>query len=348
VGRRALPLLATALLLGAAPVGRSDVVLLAISKTEHKLAIVDPRDGRVLARVPVGPDPHEVVAPADGRTAYVSNTGGGQFHEIDVIDLASAAARPPIDTGALTGPHGLALVDGKLWFTAQGAKAIARYDPATGRIDRVVGTGQDQTHMLAVTADQKRVFASNVQSGTISILDEELLPPIVTPIGYVLPTAKPYLDWRQTVVPFAKGNEGIALSPDGAELWAATPFGGAIAVLDTRTRRIAARIPAAVVGANRMAFTPDGRRLLVSSLKTGELTIVDAKRRAVIGRVALGHGAAGTVISADGTRAYVSCTPDAYVAVVDLRLAKVIAHIDIGGRPDGVALATAVGSADGH
>ena len=47
--------------------------LLALSKTDHMLAIVDPLTLKVIARIPVGEDPHEVIASSDGRTAYVTN-----------------------------------------------------------------------------------------------------------------------------------------------------------------------------------------------------------------------------------------------------------------------------------
>ena len=56
--------------------------LLVLSKQDHALAIVDPGTLKVLARVPVGDDPHEVIASADGRSAYVSNYGFGRFHTL--------------------------------------------------------------------------------------------------------------------------------------------------------------------------------------------------------------------------------------------------------------------------
>lgn len=100
--------------------------LLIVSKTSHALAIVDPASLKVLGRVPVGEDPHEVVASPDGKTAYVSNTGFGRFHELNVIDLVAQKALPNVDTAPLMGPHGLAYVGGKVWFTAQGSKAVGR------------------------------------------------------------------------------------------------------------------------------------------------------------------------------------------------------------------------------
>ena len=63
--------------------------LLALSKAAHTLAVVDPASLKVLARIPVGSDPHEVVASSDGKTAYVSIYGGGSLHELNVIDLVA-------------------------------------------------------------------------------------------------------------------------------------------------------------------------------------------------------------------------------------------------------------------
>src|SRR5215831_17264923 len=61
--------------------------ILALSKADHTLSIVDPTSLQVLARIPVGEDPHEVIASSDGKIAYVTIYGGGSLHEINVIDL---------------------------------------------------------------------------------------------------------------------------------------------------------------------------------------------------------------------------------------------------------------------
>ena len=121
-----------------------DEALLVLSKQDHTLAIVDPASLRVVARIPVGNDPHEAAASADGATAYVSNYGFGAFHTIAVVDLVHQKPLPAIDLGALRGPHGLVFRDGKLWFTAEAARSIGSYSPATGQIDWVMGIGQNR------------------------------------------------------------------------------------------------------------------------------------------------------------------------------------------------------------
>jgi len=136
------------------------------------LAIVDPSSRQVLARIAVGNDPHEVIASADGKTAYVSNYGFGAYNTITVVDLVARKTVSTIDLGALRGPHGLALAGGKIWFTAEAAKAIGSYDLATKSIDWILGTGQNRTHMIYVSPDLKWIVTTNVSSGTVSIIEK--------------------------------------------------------------------------------------------------------------------------------------------------------------------------------
>src|ERR1700704_4247229 len=138
--------------------------LLVLEKADNTLAIVDPSTLKIVARVPAGPDPHEIVASADGKLAYISNYGGSDsaLNTISVIHLAPRKALSPINLGALRSAHGLAFAGGKLYFTAETNKVVGRYDPATQSVDWILGTGQDRTHMVAVSESLDRIVTSNV------------------------------------------------------------------------------------------------------------------------------------------------------------------------------------------
>lgn len=318
--------------------------LLALSKTDHTLAIVDPVSFKVIAKVPVGNDPHEVIASSDGKTAYVSITQGGHSNEIDVIDLVAQKRLPDIDTRPLIGPHGLDFANGKMWFSAEGSKSVGSYDPSTGKVDWCMGTGQDRTHMVFVTPDAKHIYTTNVNAGTVSIFVDTLISPGGPPPGggkggMPPPGMQPHLEWMQTVVPVSRGSEGFDVSPDGKELWTAASDNGFIYIIDLPSKKVVSTIDAKVNGANRMKFTPDGKLVLVSSLRTGDLFVIDAATHKEIKRIPIGHGGAGILIDANGSRAFVGCTPDNYVAVIDLKKLEVINHIDVGGGPDGLAWA---------
>ena len=322
--------------------------LLVLSKQDRTLAIVDATTLRVVAKVPVGNDPHEVIASSDGGTAYVSNYGFGAFNTIAIVDLAAHKAMPAIDLGPLHGPHGLAFVGGKVWFTAEAAKALGRYDPKTQKIDLILGTGQDRTHMIYVSPDQQNIVTTNVSSATVSIIDQEPLHMPGPPPGATSPPgaiggnrppgpAMPRTDWHETVIPVGHGSEGFDLSPDGREIWIANAQDGTISIVDSHGKNVVQTLAANVPGANRLKFTPDGTLVLVSSGPS--LVILDARTRREVKRIEVGHGSAGVLVEPGGARAFVSCGPDNYVAVIDLHSLLVTGHIEAGGEPDGLAWA---------
>lgn len=296
--------------------------LLVLSKGDLTLSIVDPSTMKAIARMPSGPDPHEVVASADGKTAYISNYGGGAYHTITVVDLIAQKTTGAIDLGALNGPHGLMFAGGKLWFTAEGAKIVGSIDPATSKVDLVLGTGQDRTHMVYVTEDLKRLITSDVSSATMTIIDKSA-------------GGRGGANWEETHVPVGRGAEGFDVT--GTQLWAANAQDGTISILDLATKKVTQTLDANVKGANRLKFTPDGKLAFVSTLSGADLSIFDVATRTLKKKVAIGHGAAGIEMQPDGTRAYVACTPDSYVVVIDLKSLEATGHIDAGKNPDGMA-----------
>jgi YVTN family beta-propeller protein len=313
--------------------------LLALSKKDQTLAIVDPGTLKVIARIPVGNDPHEVIASTDGKTAYVSNYGSGAYNTIAVIDLLGKKALPAIDLGPLYGPHGLQFVGGKTWFTAEGAKAIGSYDPQKAKVDWIVGTGQDRTHMIWVSEDGNRVITTNVNSGTVSIIDKVPARALAPPTSNNAPSRPlpPGGNWEETVVKVGNGSEGFDVSPNGKQIWVANAQDGTISVIDLVSRTVTDTIAANAAGANRLKFTPDGARVLVSSLRTGELVIIDAASHKEIKRMKLGHGAAGILVQPSGERAFVACSPDNYVVVIDLKSLEKTGQVEVGQNPDGLA-----------
>ncbi len=304
--------------------------LLVLSKGAHALFIVDPATLKVVGRVPSGPDPHEVAASGDGKLAYISNYGGGAFHTITVVDLVRQRNLPIIELGPLTGPHGLQFAGGKLWFTAEGAKVIGSYDPSANKVDWVLGTGQNRTHMIFVAADLQHIITSNVSSGSMTLIEKSTARRGPGP---------PRADWDETMIPVGNGAEGFDVSPDGRQIWAANAQDGTISIIDAAAKKVVRTLDANVRGANRLKFTPDGKLVFVSTLGGPELAIFDAASGQSVKRVNIGRGAAGILMQPDGARAFVACTPDDYVTIINLKTLEVAGHIEAGKQPDGLAWA---------
>ena len=319
--------------------------LLVLEKTDNMLAIVDPVALKIVARVPAGKDPHEVAASSDGKLAYISNYGGldSDLHTISVVDLAARKALPAIDLGPLRSAHGLDYVDGKLYFTAETNKVIGRYDPGTQRVDWILGTGQDRTHMVWAAPRGAFIVTSNVSSGTISII-QQILPegPGLTPPPNARKT------WEVTNVWSGNGSEGFDVSPDGREIWAANAQDNTVTIIDAARTKVK-RVPISVRGVNRLKFTLDGKRVLVSGLggpsiagqgsASPNVVVIDVTTRKEVKQLSLGGGSAGILMQPDGARAYVAVSAANKVAVIDLNTLQVTGEIETGRGPDGLAWA---------
>ena len=294
--------------------------LLVLNK-EGNVAIVDPKTNKVIGRAPTGDAPHEVVATTDGKLAVASNYGTGPApgHTLSVIDLATRKEIHRVDVSPLERPHGLFAADGKVYFTAEQNKIVARYDPATNRVDWMLGTGQETTHMVLLNRDRSKIFTTNISSATISIFDRGANG-----------------NWRGSVVKVGPGAEGFDLSPDEKQIWAANAGDGTISIVDVASKTNVETFNIESKRSNRLKFTPDGKLAVVSDLTSGEAVIVDVASKKVIKRLPVGKGVAGILITPDGSRAYAAATNDNWVTVIDLKALAVIGKIETGTGPDGM------------
>lgn len=298
--------------------------LLVLSKADKQLAIVDPASGTVVGRVNVGEGPHEVTVSADGKFAYVGNYGQQTpGSTISIIDLPVQAELRRIDIEPVRRPHGMFFVNGKVLFTAEQNRLIARYDPVTMRVDWLFGTGQATTHMVIANADASVIFTSNIGSNTVSAIERT-------------PGAS---GWTETVIPVGKAPEGIDWSPDGKEVWSASGGDGGMSIIDVASKKVIETLKVGTRRTNRLKFTPDGKWVLLSDRDGDELVVLDRATHAERARLKLGRYPEGIQITPDSTRAYVAQEGANDIAVIDLKTFAISGHISPGNGPDGLAWA---------
>ena len=306
-------LLAFALPLGA------DVLAVA-DRGGTSIILIEPQTMQVVATVEVGVDPHEIAIGPDPRYAYVSNYGGSYGTSLSVVDLQTREARD-ISIAPLTGPHGIVSVAGKIWFTAERSQAIGRYDPATDRVDWIGRTWQTGTHMLAVRADGSVAYTANMIQGTASII----------PVG-----SGPQ-DAAKVNVKVVGGPEGIALSPDGKELWVGSRNFNGISIIDTATEQVIATIVPGTF-AYRLTFSPDGRHVFVP--RAGEVAVIDATTRTEVRTIDLQSIPISVLIMPDNRTMYVGTVKPNEVLKIDVTTGEIQARVAMTGTPDGLAYST--------
>jgi len=305
--------------------GTPSPALLVLNKSENSLAIVDPATQKIIARIPTGEGPHEIAVSADGKLAVVTNYGAQTpGHSLSVIDLNTQTEIHRVDLGPLGRPHGILFADGQAYLTVELNKLIARYDPATSKLDWLLGVGQNRTHMLVRTKYSNEFFTSNVDSNTITAVEKSSDPS----------------GWIETNIAVGKGPEGIDLSPDEKEVWAANSGDGTVSIINPATSKVIQTFDVRTKRSNRLKFTPDGKLVLISDLETNELVIVDTAARKITKMLNVGRNPGGILIVPDGSRAYVALAGDNAVAVIDLHTLEVTGKIPTGQGPDGLAWST--------
>jgi len=299
-------------------------VLVALNKAEASLAIIDPKEMKVLGKVPVGDSPHEVVLAADGRTAYVANYGAQTpGSSLSVIDIESKKETRRVDLSPLLRPHGLVESSGKVYFTSETNRLIGRYDPATNRVDWLMGTGQNATHMIVVTPDQKRMYTTNIASDTVTAFEFQNVPPAPSKITHIAVGKQP---------------EAIDVSPDGKEVWVGLNAENAIEVIDTTASKSTEKIK---LGERpyRVRFSPDGKQVLATMPNTKEIILIDSATKKETKRIKLESVPLGIVFSKDGKTAFVSAVQEDFILKIDLEKGETIGKTVSGQAPDGLALA---------
>ena len=315
-------------------IGQTKGVLVALNKAEASMTIIDPSSMKVTAKVPVGYGPHEVVLSPDGKTAYVANYGDGPNpgSTISVIDIATAKELRKVDTLPLIRPHGLQLIGTKLYFTAEANRAIARYDTVANKIDWIMGTGQNGSHMVAGAADQKKFTTANIGSDSVTIFE------------FANGAGNPGQS-KITHVAVGKQPEAVDLSPDGKEVWLGLNVEGMVEIVDTVGYKSVAKIN---VGGRpyRVRFTPDGKYVICTMIPTKEILLIDAATRKEVKRLKLDNVPLGVAFSNDSKTLFItSGRPDPNspgvdaVLKIDLEKMTVAGSVDPGKAPDGIAVA---------
>lgn len=308
--------------------------ILALSKGDKQLSIFDYQTLDFVANIPVGDDPHEIVTDNNGDFAYISKPSmRNNGHEIAVVNLSSMSLEKIIDTKPFYIPHGLQYQDGKLWFTAQGSKAVVVYDTKNDSFEQAFGTGQDFTHMMLLSSDGNTFYTTNVESGTVSIYEKQTIPPYMPPTGVLPENAEPRTEWRQTIINVGFGAEGLDISSKTNELWTARPDGHII-IVDLNQKKIKAQINTHIEGLHRLQITPDEKTVVIVSVKTGDILYYDLQTRSLEKQVKLCRGA-GIFMDKESNRMFVSCTPDDVISVIDLQSREQTTRINIS-RPDSV------------
>lgn len=236
--------------------------------------------GTAIRSYEVGESPGDVVATRDGAVAYVSGFQDGSITIVPLVpDTISDLLRLPTHSAyrlALS-PNERRLyvtsADGRLYVFNTATRAVATSKALGGslqgltidhagkslfvsstagdvwRLERGTLRPLRQTHLdcaaqdMVLSNDDRELYVA-CEKGNVVVLDPRTLEQIdVLPIGPAF---------------------GLAVTPDGEQLYVSSPSEGDVAVVDLATRKVVCRVP--VQGTpRRIAFSPIGDKAYVTN-----------------------------------------------------------------------------------
>ena len=297
----------------------SPTTMVVVNQGDGTASFVNLESFEVEETIELGNGPHEATASPDGKRVYVSMYGRQVANdEVAVIDPAKRAVVTRFDLAPSERPHGIVTRGDHIFITLERDGAVAKMNRDGEIVWRGRTTGE-LGHMLAVSADGKRIYTGNMKTNDVSILEAGGDEPVA-------------------VVPVGKGPEGIALSPDGSELWVAHRMSGGLSVIDTAKAEVVAT-PGEGVFSARLTFTPDGRKVVAYDMSSRNVVVFDRASRTELGRYRPDEGIPVTGLAKDARHIYViRYQPDA-IFELDLETMEPGRTVETGSMPDGLALA---------
>jgi YVTN family beta-propeller protein len=329
----------------AAPPSAGPTGTLVVSNmNDHTVTVLDAATGRVHATLATGQGPHEVAVSRDGRWALVSNYGvrGAPGGTLTVVDVARATVARVLSLGGFERPHGLAFLPGDTLavVTAEAARALLVVDVRDGRVVDTLHTRGRGSHMVAVPARADRAYTSNVADGTVSALDLRR--------GRRAPASRGRDSTRLIAV--GRAPEGIAVTPDGRQLWVGSNRDSTVLVVDA-ARAVAVDTLRGFGLPYRIAITPDGRLAVITDPVRAEVRVVGVADRRTRFTVAVPADSVvataevpgspspeGVALSRDGRWAFVTLQGRNRVATIDLGRGVITAYAPTGSWSDGIGV----------
>jgi YVTN family beta-propeller protein len=299
-----------------ASVTAADTIYLALLKGGNALAYLSP-DGKVLASVPVGQHPHEMVFSKDRKYLYTADNGimriehaGKGGNSLSIIEVAARKKVGDIPLGDYYRPHGIDLSPetGMLAVTTEGPDQLLLVDPVKRRVMKHFDTKGKTPHMVTFGPGGKWSYVSNSSSGNVSAINVE-----TGETKLILTGERP---------------EGSVLSKDGKELYVVNREADSITVIDTSKQQAIASIQTGK-GPVRIALTPDGKTLVYALMHEKKVAFADPGQRKQTGYVIVPGEPISCTLSHDGKLAFVSAETSDTIYVIDLAARKITGEIKL-------------------
>ncbi|HVN05470.1 MAG TPA: YncE family protein [Bryobacteraceae bacterium] len=246
-------------------------------ESEKNLKTIDTLSGKIIDTISVTGRPNECAATPDGR--YV----GVPIRDGDSVDIVDTRVRKVVKVLPVKAPHNCfnAGSNRYMYVSSMGSNEIDVIDLAAMQYSARVPVG-GIPRPYAVSSDEKTLYTALTNLHGFAIAD---IPSRKVIDRVELPPAPPLNCPLEVNTP----THGLALTPDGKQLWVTSLADSGVYVYDLASRKTSHLIHAGKCP-NWIAISPDGKYAAVSNSDTNDCSIIDTRTEREVARLKTGKG----------------------------------------------------------
>jgi YVTN family beta-propeller protein len=248
-------------------------------ESDHTLRLVDTRTKQMMATVKLSGRPNECAVTPDGRYVAVPIRDG------DSVDIVDVMEKKVVKTLPIKEPHNAVSTASNryLFVSSMGSNAVNVIDLKTMSFSAVIPAG-GRPRPYVISSDGKTLYvAVSYLHGfdIVSIADKKVLQRVEMPARHQGPPRPRKFETPDTLT------HGLALTPDGKELWVTSLLDDCIYIYDLQAGKFTGRMDTGD-GPNWIVFSPDGKYGCVSNTDSDDVSIFDVRQRRALARIKVG------------------------------------------------------------
>jgi YVTN family beta-propeller protein len=253
--------------------------LFATVETDHTLRIIDTATLQTIGTVKVTGRPNQCAATPDGKYVAVPIRDG------DSVEIVDVAQQKVVKTLPIKEPHN-ALNTGSnryIYVSSMASHEIDLVDlEKMDFVAHLPAGGRPRPY--TVSSDGKTIYVAVADLHGFVIVD---VPSQKVTERVEIPAQHATLRKLEYETPDTM-THGLALTPDGSELWVSSLLDDAMYIYDIKAKKVSGQVSTGQ-GPNWIVFTPDGKYACISNTDTDDVSIIDVKTRREVTRVKVGR-----------------------------------------------------------
>ena len=252
--------------------------LFATVETDHTLRIIDTASRQTVATVKVSGRPNQCAATPDGKYVAVPIRDG------DSVDIIDVKQEKIVKNLPIKEPHN-ALNTGSnryIYVSSMGGNEVDIID--LGKMDyaaHIPVGGRPRPYAISRDGNTMYVALANLHGFVIvDIPKKEVRERVEIPAEHATLRKLEY-ETPDTLT------HGLALTPDGRELWVSSLLDDAMYIYDVKAKKVTGKVGTGM-GPNWIVFTPDGKYACISNTDTDDVSVIDVKSRREVTRIKVG------------------------------------------------------------